>query len=134
MIAPGFGPEFGKAQRRRRRLGLTPMIDVIFLLLVFFMLAARFGVEATVPLSPGGAGSAGWQGPPRLVTILSDEAVLLNGVATARADLAAAVAPLMPDRKAPVILRAGPEARLQDVLDIAAALRAAGIDNLVFAR
>lgn len=31
----------------RRRPSLTPMIDVIFLLVVFFMLAARFGAEGT---------------------------------------------------------------------------------------
>ena len=32
--------------RRSRKPSLTPMIDVVFLLLVFFMLAARFGRQA----------------------------------------------------------------------------------------
>ena len=39
------------AQGRRRRIGLTPMIDVVFLLLVFFMLAARFGGTDAIPLT-----------------------------------------------------------------------------------
>ncbi|MEO0362761.1 MAG: biopolymer transporter ExbD, partial [Pseudomonadota bacterium] len=40
---------FDLARAPRRRPSLTPMIDVVFLLLVFFMLAARFGVELAMP-------------------------------------------------------------------------------------
>jgi biopolymer transport protein ExbB len=39
--------------RIRRRISLTPMIDVVFLLLVFFMLAARFGQDQALPLAIG---------------------------------------------------------------------------------
>jgi Biopolymer transport protein len=39
----------------RRRPGLTPIIDVVFLLLVFFMLASRFGQYRALPLSAGAA-------------------------------------------------------------------------------
>lgn len=35
----------------RKRPSLTPMIDVVFLLLVFFMLTAHFGVFRTQDLS-----------------------------------------------------------------------------------
>ena len=34
----------------RRAPGLTPLIDVVFLLLIFFMLATRFGNESQLPL------------------------------------------------------------------------------------
>jgi len=44
-------------KRRRRSVGLTPLIDVVFLLLVFFMLASQLGSEALLPLEIG-AGSA----------------------------------------------------------------------------
>ena len=60
------------APRARRRISLTPMIDVVFLLLVFFMLAARFGQEQAIPLAIG-AGAGDWDGPPRLIDILPDE-------------------------------------------------------------
>ena len=42
-----FGPP-----RPRRKPSLTPMIDVVFLLLVFFMLAARFGQDVGLALAP----------------------------------------------------------------------------------
>ena len=34
----------------RRGLGLTPLIDVVFLLLIFFMLTTRFGSDRHLPL------------------------------------------------------------------------------------
>lgn len=105
------------------------MVDVVFLLLVFFMLAARFGAETAVPLAAGGAGSGAWEGPPRLVTIGADE-VLLNGTPIEPARLAEALRPLMPAPDAPVVLRAREEASLQSVLDLAGALRAGGIETL----
>ena len=129
MTAVSFGED-----RRPRRPSLTPMIDVVFLLLVFFMLVARFGTEMVVPVNTGSASGPGWEGPPRLVTVLGSEDVRLNGVALDPARLAAMLRPLMPDQDAPVILRAGPDARLQDVLSIAARLRAGGITTLVLAR
>ena len=58
-----FGPP-----RHSRRPSLTPMIDVVFLLLVFFMLAARFGHDLSLPMATGGGGDA-YDGPPRLVVI-----------------------------------------------------------------
>ena len=40
----------------RRRLGLTPLIDVIFLLLLFFMLSSTFSRFSQVPVEGGAAG------------------------------------------------------------------------------
>lgn len=65
--------------RPRRRPGLTPMIDVVFLLLVFFMLASRFGQYRALPLSAGG-GTTLCSGPPRLVDIGAED-LRWNGVA-----------------------------------------------------
>ncbi|PWK61633.1 biopolymer transport protein ExbD [Roseicyclus mahoneyensis] len=57
------------------------MIDVVFLLLVFFMLAARFGQEGALELRIAASGGAEWQGPPRLVRI-EPEGFRLNGQIT----------------------------------------------------
>jgi len=43
--------------RRRRLINLTPLIDVVFLLLVFFMLASTFLKFGTVKIDAAGAGS-----------------------------------------------------------------------------
>ncbi len=44
------------AGRARRRLALTPLIDVIFLLLLFFMLSSSFSRHGEVELTLGGGG------------------------------------------------------------------------------
>lgn len=109
------------APRQARRPGLTALIDVVFLLLVFFMLASRFGLPAAVPLAA--AGGAAWEGPPRLVTVRPG-AVLVNGVAAP--DPAAALGALMPRPGASVLLRAEGGASVQRLVDVAEVLRAAG--------
>ncbi len=73
---------------RRRRPSLTPMIDVIFLLLVFFMLAARFGADLALPL---GAAGPGPDRAPRVVDV-SPDGIALDGVPTPLDAAAAALA------------------------------------------
>ena len=117
------------APRPRRRPSLTPMIDVVFLLLVFFMLAARFGQDMALPLAAGGGGAV-WDGAPRLVEIGSDT-LRLNGVALDPGGLAPALAPLMPRADAPVLLRPGAGADLARLVAVIDTLRAAGFPHLV---
>ncbi|MDU8913695.1 biopolymer transporter ExbD [Aestuariicoccus sp. MJ-SS9] len=117
----GFAPP-----PRRRRPSLTPMIDVVFLLLVFFMLAARFGQTEGLPLELTGAGGA-YEGPPRLVTVLP-EAVLLNGIAVE--DLPAALAPLMAGPGDIVVIRPRGGADVERLTGVLAGLRAAGLTTL----
>lgn len=113
---------------RRRRPSLTPMIDVVFLLLVFFMLVARFGGTDGISLllaAPGG--DTAYSGPPRLVTVLAD-GVALNGQTVT--DLPAALAPLMTTAEDLVVVRPAPDtgvARLVLVLDL---LQEAGFTRL----
>jgi biopolymer transport protein ExbD len=110
--------------RPRRRPSLTPMIDVVFLLLVFFMLASRFGSDALVPLSLGGQGAT-YAGPPRLIDVLPD-GQRLNGVAQSLDDVVAALEELTESREDIVILRARDGAALQRMVTVISALRAAG--------
>ena len=126
------GFDFGTERQHHRRPSLTPMVDVVFLLLVFFMLAARFGLDRAIPLTPPGPSVGAYQGAPRLVTVTPD-AVLLNGVAVPEGELAAALAPLMPDPEATVILRSAETARLQRLVAVLDRLGAAGYTNLVLA-
>ncbi|TVP72678.1 MAG: biopolymer transporter ExbD [Rhodobacteraceae bacterium] len=116
--------------RPARRPSLTPMIDVVFLLLVFFMLAARFGQDVGLALAPGGSGAASYDGPPRLVEF--DGAQLwLNGVVTDAEVLAGALVPLMPTPDALIILRPRDGARVQDVARVTELLQASGHARLV---
>lgn len=134
--------QFG-TDRPRRRPNLTPMIDVVFLLLVFFMLVSRFGIETVLPLSTAGGAGADWSGPPRLVEVGPAGRVTLNGVpvgagtldSPAPADLAsalqAALAPLMASSADPVVLRGRDGAALSDLVGVTEALRAGGVLHLL---
>ncbi|MEY8838251.1 ExbD/TolR family protein [Cribrihabitans sp. XS_ASV171] len=120
--------QFTFPARPRRRPSLTPMIDVVFLLLVFFMLASRFGVETMMPLPLAASGGETYSGPPRLVDI-SPDAVALNGRPVE--DLPAALAPLMTGPEDMIILRGRDGATLQRVVSISENLSAAGYTALV---
>ncbi|MEY3004478.1 MAG: hypothetical protein RLZZ491_1654 [Pseudomonadota bacterium] len=113
----------------RRRPSLTPMIDVVFLLLVFFMLAARFGQEGTLDLQIGAGGGGDWQGPPRLVEITND-GLHLNGRPIAAGALAPALSRLVSAETDPVVIRPDDGVGLQRLLDVMADLRAQGFSTL----
>ena len=121
--------QFGQP-RPRRKPSLTPMIDVVFLLLVFFMLAARFGTDTQMPLLIGGQGQDTWQGPPRLVDIAPD-ALRLNGIATQPEALAGELAALMDGPDDTIVLRPTEETPLQRVVAVMEALQGAGLTALV---
>ncbi len=120
--------QFG-TPRPARRPSLTPMIDVVFLLLVFFMLAARFGHDLSLPMDTGwGAGA--YDGPPRLVAI-TEGGVALNGRALPLDALAEALTPLMETPEDIVVLRPAAGVALQRLIAVSDALRAAGLMRLV---
>ena len=119
------------APRRARRPSLTPMIDVVFLLLVFFMLAARFGQDTAVILAPPAPSQVSdWSGPPRLVT-LKPSGIYLNGRRIAQEGLIDALAPLMRSPADPIVLRAQTGVPLQTLVDMLDALNGAGLTGAV---
>ena len=105
------------------------MIDVVFLLLVFFMLAARFGMDGVRPLALPGAGGGDWQGAPRLVEVWPAR-LAVNGVPVEAAALAGALEGL---GGVEVLLRPRAGADVQRVLDVSDALAAAGFAPLLVA-
>lgn len=122
---------FSFAQHQpRRRPSLTPMIDVVFLLLVFFMLAAHFGQEGALDLRIAGAATSEWQGPPRLIRIAAEE-LFINGQPIDATALQQALSRLTETRLDPILIRADEGVGLQRLLDIMAGLEVAGFANLV---
>ncbi|HEY9037610.1 MAG TPA: biopolymer transporter ExbD [Roseovarius sp.] len=117
--------------RQPRRPSLTPMIDVVFLLLVFFMLASRFGMDMSLPLNVAGqsAGQA-YSGPPRLIDILPG-GLRLNGQAVSPSDLVPGITALTDAPTDTIILRAQNGAELQRVVDVMERLTRAGFTALV---
>lgn len=123
---------FADAPSPRRKPSLTPMIDVVFLLLVFFMLASQFGLDQVVrlPLAASGNTAQAYSGPPRLVSI-TPTGVLLNGIETPLADLPDALQGLTESPNDPVVLRGQDAATSQQVLDVLGHLQDAGFTAVV---
>lgn len=121
--------QFTEPRKHRRKPSLTPMIDVVFLLLVFFMLASRFGTDVVLNLPLAGAGGE-YTGPPRLIGIGAYN-LDLNGVPVADSHLTQALVPLMQSPGDMLILRGRDEASLQRIIDITGLLREAGYTNFV---
>ena len=117
---------------RRRRPSLTPMIDVVFLLLIFFMLVARFGVDKVIDIKlPAALGqNAQYEGAPRLVEIKPGNIVLLNGSEIPLDQLSNNLSELMPSPDALIILRSSAEANTQDLLDVLLYLKSEKITNV----
>ena len=113
----------------KRTPSLTPMIDVVFLLLVFFMLAARFGQDMAVPVAAAGTG-APYQGPPRLIDV-TPSGLALNGQPQDVEAVIAALPALMQSGSDPILLRARDGANLQRIVTLIEALQNAGFSQLV---
>ena len=114
---------------RRRRPSLTPMIDVVFLLLVFFMLVARFGIDKVIDINLTSAlgHNSQYEGAPRLVEIKSGKIVSLNGTEIPLDQLSSK---LMPNPNALIFLRSSAEANTQDLLDVLLYLKSEKIMNV----
>jgi biopolymer transport protein ExbD len=106
---------------RRRRLSLTSLIDVIFLLLLFFMLSSTFTRFGDLPfLAAAGAAAPAEAGPPALLRVLPDR-VLLNLAEVALPALPEALAAL----DAPLVLVVPAEGvTAQRLVDVLAAVQA----------
>lgn len=120
---------FASPEPRRRRLGLTPLIDVIFLLVVFFLLASRFERDLALPIALAGGGD--WEGPPRLVT-LSAGGAAYNGVAGELAVVAEQAAAESGGAR-PVAVLPTADVDVQRIADALAALRDAGAGPAILA-
>ena len=104
--------------RRARRLSLTSLIDVIFLLLLFFMLSSTFTRFGEVDLASTGAGSGAGPVSP-LFLQLAPDALRLNGQPQTLATLAGALGD-----GAPVLVSLAEGVTAQRLTDLLVALRA----------
>ena len=98
---------------------MTSLIDVIFLLLLFFMLSSTFSRYGEIALVGAGSGGAASAEPPRFLQLGPDEA-RLNGKALALADLPGALGA----GGGTLIVALQPDVTAQRLTDVLALLRA----------
>lgn len=123
-----------QARRTRRTISLTPLIDVVFILLLFFLVASRFDQWRALPLNAPTAAIRDASGD-------DTPAVLIRTHADGRLDLDGA--PLDPSRLVPtlkshrvrhpdlaVVLEFDPDLELQALVSVMDGIAAAGVREL----
>lgn len=106
---------------RRRPVTLTPLIDIIFLLLLFFMLSSTFTRFAEVPLMNAGAGHA--EGTPPLFLQLREGDLSLNGRSMPLDALVAAIRDAKDGETATVLVTVSANVTSQRLVDLLSRLR-----------
>lgn len=128
-----------KVERRKKRkslpLDLVPLIDIVFLLLIFFMLTATFTIQSGIKVKLPKATTPGEEIEKRLtiyltagnVLYLNQERVELNNLRAKLKSLAGG------ERRNALIIKADENARHGMVVKIMDMATAAGIDKLMIA-
>ncbi len=113
---------------RSAELTLVALVDVLLLLVMFFILAGTFDRPRLVQLLAGGGGPPGASRPPSvLVRLHADGSADLNGEPLPAPELARRLA-ARPDLA--VLLRSAPEAALGDLVTLPDTLTAAGVHGV----
>ena len=123
------------SRARRRPIGLTSLIDVIFLLLLFFMLASTFSHYQALPLSGGGGTTTAASDMPRpaLLRVHGEGRMDLNGRPVTAADLPARLSELKENEISRVAILSDDKANVQDVVSAMDAIEAADLASILVA-
>ncbi len=133
---PPRSPAF-RSGRKRTLVSLTPLIDVVFILLVFFMLVSSFADWRTITLAPPVAASGqspGFSGAV-LVDVRGGGDVRLSGETMTLDELADRAAIMLADKAdRRFIVKTGEAVPLQDLVDVLDHLALAGATAVSFVR
>ena len=106
------------SSKRRRVLSLTSLIDVIFLLLLFFMLSSTFTNYTDLDLAASSPGASASNESPVLLKLTHDR-LAINGKATSLTELTEDIAPFVQgNTKRLVLVSLGPQVNAQQLVDL----------------
>lgn len=111
--------QINAAKRPTQRLNLTPLIDVVFLLLVFFMLTSTFIKYTGLDMSSGRSGTVTTQIRDLVIVRVHGGGRLdVNGRPVELKDFSRALIELAGERKLKVAVKPDEKTSLQDVVDV----------------
>ena len=124
--------EFSRYQRLKQELSVAPLIDVVFLLLIFFMLTSTFiEPEAVDLMLEGGQSATVTPAEPLEVQVTTDGTIRLNGLRLSLGQLSTEIAArIKGDQESSVTIKADAEVPVQVLVQIMDQLQSAGVDNL----
>ena len=125
-----------KRKAEESEVDLTPMLDIVFILLIFFIVTATFIKENAIDLTPPPPAPPDTPVDPKptiLVRISEDSLVSVNGrlsdVGAVRANLERLIAE---NPETAVLVQAHPRAKNRLVILVVDQARSAGVDNVGF--
>ncbi|AKE52066.1 ExbD/TolR family protein [Kangiella geojedonensis] len=124
-----------KKKKEDVQINLTPLIDVVFLLLIFFMVSTSFKKETKVSLTLPEANGEALESPSDSieVTVSKTGEVFVNGNGLVNRDVGTikeALKQSSTDHQTPVIISADAAAPYQAVITVMDAAGQAGFNNL----
>jgi len=127
--------EFEGRARIHSHLDIAPLIDIVFLLLVFFMLTSTFMVPEAIELELPESSSAQVSDVTPIIVSLNERGELaLNGERIALEQLRATMEPLIQQNAdAPITLKSDASTRVQLLLQVMDEIRAAGGTDVALA-
>ena len=131
--------EFEGRARIHSHLDIAPLIDIVFLLLVFFMLTSTFLVPEAIELELPESSSASITETSPITIALKSSAELplqltLNSKTIALDGLRSAIEALIAEHSdAPIILKSDAQTSVQQLLKVMDEIRAAGGSNIALA-
>ncbi len=116
--------------QKRKRPSLTPLIDVVFLLLIFFMIVSRLTVEQQIPLSlsPKGSGTIDMPETASISLVLQENGELLIDGRPSSTDGFLKNSTL--DKQRPITLSLGENVTFQQTISFLEASKLAGFTSV----
>lgn len=115
-----------------KRVAMTPLIDIVFILLLFFILQTSFSEfrQLTLPL-PQKASDGSAEAPQLLrIELAADGRLWIDGATLAAAELGAFLDRRRPPSTTPVVLAAAPAVSVQMLVDLCDTLQARGLHGI----
>ena len=127
--------QFKKREPKKIGIEMTPLIDVVFLLLIFFMVSTTFKSESGIELKLPKASSKAVATPLKIIEISLNERhqLFVGKEKIAGAKLLAKLKELAPNGDRPILIRADGKAQHKAVVFIMDAAAAAGIEKISIA-
>ena len=123
-----------RSRKRSGRLSLTPLIDCVFILLVFFMLQTNFLRPRAIEFSQSASSSQiNTETPLIAIELRLDGSVWLNGAGSSLEGLKTYAESLSDPSQSRVMLAVDPRVKLQSAVDIMDMLNESQIFNISLA-
>lgn len=121
-----------KGSKAEEDLNITPLIDIIFILLIFFVVTTTFVKELEIDIERPGAASATKINIKSIrIAVTSSGDVFVNGKNVNQWMVQSTVAPLVAkDSSKPVLIVADKKVRTGTLIDIVDQCRLAGAENV----